>query len=58
LQAASILRSKPNIHWNKDRGTNVPSAPWFKVFKGERINDHRLTLEEKRKAREGKGSSA
>ncbi len=29
------------------------SAPWFKVFKGERIDDHHPTLEEKRKAREG-----
>ncbi len=54
-KGAGILRSKPNIHWSKDRGTDVPSAPWFKVFKGERINDHHLTLEEKRKAREAKG---
>ncbi len=50
-KGAGILRSKPNINWNKDRGTDVASAPWFKVFKGERINDHHLTLEEKRKAR-------
>jgi hypothetical protein len=57
-KGAGILRSKPNIHWNKDRGTDVTSAPWFKVFKGERINDHHLTVEEKRKTREGKGPSA
>lgn len=51
-KGAGLLRSKPNIKWEKDRGTDVPSAPWFKVFKGERINDHHLTLEEKRNARE------
>jgi hypothetical protein len=29
----------------------VESAPWFKVgFKGDRINDHHLTLAEKRAA--------
>ncbi|MDN5940854.1 MAG: BREX-1 system adenine-specific DNA-methyltransferase PglX [Nitrospira sp.] len=50
-KSAGILRAKPNIHWKKDRGTDVASAPWFKVFKGERINDHHLTLDEKRKAR-------
>jgi hypothetical protein len=49
-KGAGILRAKPNINWNKDRGTDVASAPWFKVFKGERINDHHLTLDEKRKA--------
>src|SRR5574341_645593 len=49
-KGAGILRSRPNIHWKKDRGTDVPSAPWFKVFKGERVNDYHLTLEEKRKA--------
>lgn len=51
-KGAGILRAKPNITWNKDRGTDVESAPWFKVFKGERINDHHLTLAEKQKARE------
>ncbi len=48
---AGILRRTPKINWNKDRGKDVPSAPWFKVFKGDRINDHHLTLAEKRKAR-------
>ncbi len=51
-KGAGILRAKPNINWNKDRGTDVDSAPWFKVFKGERINDHHLKLDEKKKARE------
>jgi hypothetical protein len=50
-KGAGILRAKPNIKWSKDRGTDVESAPWFKVFKGERINDHHVSLDEKRKAR-------
>ena len=48
---AGILRWKPNIHWNKDRGKDVESAPWYKKFAGERVNDHHLTLAEKRAAR-------
>lgn len=35
----------------KDRGKDVESAPWYAVFKGDRINDHHLTLAEKRAAR-------
>ncbi len=49
---AGILRDKPNIHWNKDRGKDVQSAPWHHKHQGNRINDHRLTLAEKRTARE------
>lgn len=56
FMTAGVLRfnKKPqvNIAWEKDRGTDVESAPWFKTFKGKRINDHHLTLEEKRMARE------
>jgi hypothetical protein len=48
---AEILRDVPNIKWTKDRGNNARSAPWFDVFKGERINDHHTTLAQKRKAR-------
>ncbi|MBY5493247.1 Eco57I restriction-modification methylase domain-containing protein [Rhizobium leguminosarum] len=49
-----ILREQPKgIKWTKDRGNDVPSAPWYPVFKGERINDHHTTQEEKRAAREG-----
>jgi hypothetical protein len=48
-KGAGILRDKPNIHWNKDRGKDVESAPWFHRFKGERINDHHLALAEKRR---------
>ncbi|OGG45686.1 MAG: hypothetical protein A3F84_14485 [Candidatus Handelsmanbacteria bacterium RIFCSPLOWO2_12_FULL_64_10] len=48
---AGVLRKNPKVHWNKDRGKDVPSAPWFHKFKGDRINDHHLTLEEKRAVR-------
>ncbi|MBM5570542.1 MULTISPECIES: N-6 DNA methylase [Deefgea] len=48
---AEVLRHnkapKLNVKWEKDRGTDVESAPWFHVFKGERINNHHLTLAEK-----------
>jgi len=52
---AGVLRKDPKINWNKDRGKDVESAPWFKTFKGERINDHHLSLEEKLKARAAVG---
>jgi hypothetical protein len=54
-KGAGVLRDKPNINWNKDRGKDVPSAPWYKVFMGDRINDHHLRLAEKRAAREARG---
>ena len=51
FMTAEVLRhnKKPklDISWDKDRGRDVESAPWFKVFKGERINDHHLTLAER-----------
>ena len=55
---AGVLRWKPNIHWKKDRGKDVESAPWYTLGleyegkEGDRINDHHLTLAEKRAARE------
>jgi very-short-patch-repair endonuclease/predicted GIY-YIG superfamily endonuclease len=51
-KGAGVLRDKPNINWNKDRGKDVESAPWYHAFDGDRINDHHLTLAEKRAARE------
>lgn len=55
FMTAEVLRhnKKPklNITWDKDRGKDVESAPWFKVFKGDRINDHHLTVEQKMAAR-------
>jgi hypothetical protein len=57
-KGAGVLRDKPNINWNKDRGKDVESAPWYHVFDGDRINDHHLTLAEKRAARVVKESSS
>lgn len=61
FMTAEVLRHnrkpKLNISWDKDRGKDVESAPWFKVFKGERINDHHLPLAEKRAARTKEGRS-
>jgi hypothetical protein len=55
FMTAEVLRhnKKPklNITWDKDRGKDVESAPWFKVFGGDRINDHHLTRAEKLAAR-------
>ena len=56
-KGAGVLRDKPNIHWNKDRGKDVQSAPWHHEFQGDRINDHHLTLADKRAAREGETQS-
>jgi N-6 DNA Methylase len=49
---AGVLRKNPNVRWGKDRGKDIESAPWYRVFSGDRINDHHLTLAEKRAARE------
>jgi hypothetical protein len=48
---AGILRKNPNINWNKDRGRDVESAPWFHKFEGDRINDHHLSLADKNAVR-------
>ncbi|WP_245541434.1 Eco57I restriction-modification methylase domain-containing protein [Oceanimonas smirnovii] len=56
-RGAGVLRAKPNIHWKKDRGSDVASAPWYHLGleyggkEGDRINDHHLTLAEKHQAR-------
>lgn len=46
-KGVGCLRDKPNINWNKDRGKDVESAPWYHQFNGNRINDYHLTLVEK-----------
>ena len=57
-KGAGILRAKPNIHWKKDRGKDVESAPWYKLGleydgkEGDRINDHHLTLKVKHDLRD------
>jgi len=56
FMTAEVLRhnKKPklNITWDKDRGKDVESAPWFHKFKGDRINDHHLKVAEKKAAKE------
>ncbi len=55
---AGVLRWKPNVKWTKDRGKDVKSAPWYTLGleyegkEGDRINDHHLTLADKRAVRE------
>ena len=58
-KGAGVLRDKPkSLHWEKDRGSDVPSAPWYDLGPqyggkvGDRINDHHLTLAKKRAGRE------
>ncbi len=56
-KGAGVLRDKPNIKWGKDRGKDVSSSPWYDLGpkyggkKGDRINDHHLTIAEKKEAR-------
>jgi hypothetical protein len=57
-KGAGILRVKPNIKWDKDRGKepkrDKTEYPWFwngSGFTGDRVNDVHLTKEEKEKAR-------
>jgi hypothetical protein len=47
---AGVLRSKVNVHWKKDRGTNADGS--------ERHNDLHPTLEERREARRLAGGQA
>jgi len=60
-KGAGVLRDKPNINWNKDRGKDVASAPWYHLGpkyggnEGDRINNHHLTIQEKLAARKRKG---
>ncbi|RZB36554.1 MAG: hypothetical protein SRB2_02050 [Desulfobacteraceae bacterium Eth-SRB2] len=58
-KGAGVLRWKPNIKWNKDRGKEPfrqqEQYPWFwkdGEFTGDRVNDIHLKNEEKKKARE------
>jgi hypothetical protein len=61
FMTAEVLRhnKKPklNITWDKSRGKNVESAPWFKVFKSDRINDYHLTVAERTTACKFEGDS-
>lgn len=58
-RGAGVLRDKPkSLHWEKDRGSDMPSVPWYELGLqyggkvGDRINDHHLSLAEKRATRE------
>ena len=57
-KGAGLLRSKPNIKWEKDRGKEPQRPrtdfPWFwqgSTFTGDRLNDIHLTREQKQSAR-------
>jgi hypothetical protein len=51
-KGSGVLRYPPNIKWEKDRGKDSPTSPWYHMFKGERINDIHLKLDDKRTARD------
>lgn len=59
VKGAGVLRNKiSSIKWKKDRGKDVESAPWYHLGpqyggkEGDRINEHHLSLAEKKAARE------
>ena len=58
FMAAEVLHhnenSKLNITRDKERGKDVESAPWLKVFKGERTNDHHIARVERQVAHKEK----
>ena len=57
-KGTGILRWKPNIKWNKDRGKEPlrprEQYPWFwkdGEFAGDRVNDIHLSINDKQKVR-------
>ena len=63
-RGAGVLRDKPkNLHWETDPGKDDATAPWYDLGLqyggkvGDRINDHHLTLADKRAARAKQGKS-
>jgi hypothetical protein len=63
-RGAGVLRDKPkSLHWEKDRGADPADAPWYELGpeyggkNSDRINDHHLTLAEKRAARAKQGKA-
>ena len=52
VEAGVLTHDLSKILKDKDRGSDMASAPWYALFKGERINDHHTSLEEKRTARQ------
>jgi hypothetical protein len=60
-KGAGVLRWKPNIKWNKDRGKEPfrpkEQYPWFwknGEFTGDRVNDIHLSINDKQKAQKEK----
>jgi hypothetical protein len=51
IEAGALGHVPSGIHYRTDRGKDIPAAPWFGVFGGDRRNDHHITLAEKREAR-------
>lgn len=57
-KGAGCLRDNPNINWNKDRGNDAESAPWYNLGlkyggkPGDWIGDHHVRLVEETRARE------
>lgn len=55
-KGAGVLRDKPNIKWTRDRGRDIEGSPWYNLGplyggkKGDRVNEHHLTLQEKQNA--------
>ena len=63
-KAAGILRTKPNIHWRKDRGKEPfkeeRQYPWFWIdgkFTGERVNDRHFSVKLKQAGRKANGDN-
>ncbi len=52
IKAGVLTQDLSKILKDKDRGTDVNSAPWHSLFKGDRRNDHHTSLAEKRSARD------
>ena len=57
-KGAGVLRSRPSIHWRKDRGKEPHQGqkqfPWFwrdDEFTAERVNDVHLSIDQKRTVR-------
>ena len=52
MMQAEVLRHnkrpKLNITWERDRGNEPVNTAWYEEFKGERVNDHHLTLADKK----------
>ena len=51
VKAGVLTHDLSKILRDKDRGKDVPTAPWYGTFNGERRNDRHTTLAQKRAAR-------